>query len=204
VASEAVPAGSVVQIVRGLIKPGAVQAKLGVIELYKAYAAACAETGKRPVAPVEFPAALVPICEACGITIRDDGAAGVFLLKVRLSQTTKAVVAGLNFSQQRLLWGVEGHGCMIERRVNVVYNSADGILPMCDSGTGSVCSAPAWREVPKREFPFRQKGLAREADDGSGASWKWLAMHYSLDLQRAKCCFIRSIENACKLNGCWG
>ncbi|MGA7325296.1 MAG: hypothetical protein WBX25_12605 [Rhodomicrobium sp.] len=93
VASEAVPAGSVVQIVRDLIEPGAAHAKLGIVDLYKAYAATCAKTGKRPIAPAEFPAALAPICEACGITIRDDGATGIFLLKVRLKQIGKAAAA---------------------------------------------------------------------------------------------------------------
>jgi hypothetical protein len=89
VATEAIPAGSVVQFVRDLIEPGAARAKLGVIELYKAYARACAMAGKRPIAPAEFPAALAPICKACGITIRDDGAPGIFLLKVRLKQPAK-------------------------------------------------------------------------------------------------------------------
>ncbi len=93
VASEAVPFGSVVQIVRDLLEPGTARSKLGVVELYKAYAATCAETGKRPIAPAEFPAALAPICEACGITIRDDGAAGIFLLRVRLKQIAKAAAA---------------------------------------------------------------------------------------------------------------
>ena len=93
VASEAVPVGSVVQIVRDLIDPGAARAKLGVVELYKAYAATCAESGKRPIAPAEFPAALAPICEACGITIRDDGAPGIFLLKVKLKQPVKQAAA---------------------------------------------------------------------------------------------------------------
>ena len=41
--------------------------------------------GIRPISPAEFPAALAPICEACGIAIRDDGAAGIFLLKVKLA-----------------------------------------------------------------------------------------------------------------------
>ncbi len=93
VASEAVPFGSVVQIVRDLLEPGTARSKLGVVELYKAYAATCAETGKRPIAPAEFPADIAKICEKCGITIRDDGAAGIFLLRVRLSQTAKAAAA---------------------------------------------------------------------------------------------------------------
>ena len=80
---------------RDLIEPGAARDKLGAIELYKAYATICAETGKRPIAPSEFLAALARICEACGITIRDDGAAGIFFLKVRLKQIGKAAAADL-------------------------------------------------------------------------------------------------------------
>jgi len=39
--------------------------------------------------PAVFPIALAPICEAFRITIRDDGAAGIFLRKVRLKQAAK-------------------------------------------------------------------------------------------------------------------
>jgi hypothetical protein len=82
-----------VQIVSGLLEPGTARSKLGVVELYKAYASTCATVGKRPIAPAEFPAALAPICEACSITIRDDGAAGIFLLKVRIKQPDKQAAA---------------------------------------------------------------------------------------------------------------
>ncbi len=89
VASEAVPAGSVVQFVREVLEPGTARSKVSVIELYKAYAAACTASGRRAIGPAEFPAALAPICEACGIAIRDDGAAGIFLLKVKLGRPVK-------------------------------------------------------------------------------------------------------------------
>jgi hypothetical protein len=93
VATEAVPAGSVVRFVRELLEPGTARNKVSVIELYKAYAAACAAAGKRPINPAEFPAALAPICKACGIAIRDDGAAGIFLLKAKLTRPVKEAVA---------------------------------------------------------------------------------------------------------------
>jgi hypothetical protein len=89
VASEAAPVGSVVQFVRELLEPGTARNKVNVTELYKAYAVACTAAGKRPISPAEFPAALAPICEACGIAIRDDGAAGIFLLKVKLGRPVK-------------------------------------------------------------------------------------------------------------------
>lgn len=89
VASEAVPVGSVAQIVSSLLEPGTARSKLGVVDLYKSYVAACTAAGKRPIAPAEFPAAIASICEACNIGIRDDGAAGIFLMKVQIRETAK-------------------------------------------------------------------------------------------------------------------
>jgi hypothetical protein len=93
VSSETGPAGSVVQFVREVLEPGTARNKVSVIELYKAYAADCVAAGKRPINPAEFPVALAPICEACGIAIRDDGAAGIFLLKTKLNRRVKEAMA---------------------------------------------------------------------------------------------------------------
>jgi hypothetical protein len=86
VASEDLPFGNVVQIVSGLLEPGSARSKVNVVVLYKAYAAACSAAGKRPIAPAGFPEALAPICTACGTTLRDGGAAGLFLPKAKLRQ----------------------------------------------------------------------------------------------------------------------
>ena len=94
VASEAVPFGSVVQIVRDLLEPGTARSKVGVVDLYKTYAATCTAAGKRAIAPAEFPAALAPICKACDIAVRDDGDAGIFLLKVKLKEPEQKVAEG--------------------------------------------------------------------------------------------------------------
>jgi hypothetical protein len=63
------------------MEPG--RGKIGLLELFSAYAEACRGKGNEPVSASEFSHTVAALCERLGIQIEDDDD-GVFLMGVKL------------------------------------------------------------------------------------------------------------------------
>jgi hypothetical protein len=81
ISSQASPVGSVPVILAEIMEPG--RGKVGLLELFSAYADTCREKGNEPVSASEFSHTVGALCERLGIQIEDDDD-GVFLMGVKL------------------------------------------------------------------------------------------------------------------------
>jgi hypothetical protein len=81
ISSQASPVGSVPVILAEIMEPG--RGKIGLLELFSAYAEACRGKGNEPVSASEFSHTVAALCERLGIQIEDDDD-GVFLMGVKL------------------------------------------------------------------------------------------------------------------------
>ena len=88
ISSQASPVGSVPVILAEIMEPG--RGKIGLLELFSAYADACRGKGKEPVSASEFSHTVAALCERLGIQIEDDDD-GVFLMRVKLNSKKKSV-----------------------------------------------------------------------------------------------------------------
>ena len=88
ISSQASPVGSVPVILAEIMEPG--RGKIGLLELFSAYADACRGKGNEPVSASEFSHTVAALCERLGIQIEDDDD-GVFLMRVKLNSKKKSV-----------------------------------------------------------------------------------------------------------------
>ena len=91
VTSRSEPIGNVATIMAEIMKPGTAREKAEIADLFKAYAEACRQQGKRPAPPEEFSRAMQQLCEEIGIKITRKGD-HVYLIKVRLKETEARVM----------------------------------------------------------------------------------------------------------------
>jgi hypothetical protein len=85
VTSRSDPAGNVAAIMAEVMEPGKARDKTEIADLFKAYAQACREQGKRPVPPEDFSGAVQRLCGELGIKVTHRGE-HVYLTKVRLKE----------------------------------------------------------------------------------------------------------------------
>jgi hypothetical protein len=85
VASSLEPIGNVATIISTIMEPGTGRQKIEIAEIFKAYAQACRQQGKRPVSPEEFSGALQRLCESLAIKVSHKGG-HVYLMKVWLKE----------------------------------------------------------------------------------------------------------------------